>query len=794
MQVLRLEGEVLGMTEQQMSAFSADPSPNDEMIAIYADVVFGYCDYLVPVRSLAEKGAGDAPPHTPFLPADAELAAKLAHQADWAAQSGMALFVVPGTVAEAGAARAEHVVQTQVVLVDLDHGDIAAKRAHLVHNLGTPTLEVASGGITPQGQDKLHLYWRLTEPAEDEDVARVCRARQLIAAKVGGDPAFKSAHQPIRVAGSVHAKTGVKRLVAIRDHKPVDYDLVELTEAIFAMPPMDGAEPNGLDFNTASMDGGTVPELFAKPIREGGVDGTTRFDALSRVIGYWIRRCREGHVTPAEAWDEIVSYNDARIDPPWPEARLQQEAARLWRRDQARNGEIEGEGEGDTGSGDGGTSPVRFSEDALAANFADQHSESWRFVAAWGQWLTWTTRVWKREDTLQAFDLARQVCRAAAIRSPSARVRTKLSTASTVAAVERLARSDRRHATTTEVWDRDPWLLNTPDGVLNLRSGQSQPHDPALYMTKVAAAVAKGDCPVWLGFLDTVTGGDAELQSYLKRMAGYCLTGVTSEHALFFLYGTGANGKSVFANTLVEILGDYATVAPMDMFMASHGDRHPTDMAGLRGARIVTSIETEQGSRWAESKLKALTGGDKITARFMRQDFFEFIPQFKLLIVGNHKPSIRNVDEAMKRRLHMVPFTVTIPAEKRDKRLPDRLLAERDGILAWALQGCLEWQKHGLRPPPAVMAATEDYFEAEDAIGRWIDERCSMGPSQNASTATMFADWKAWAEANGEFAGSVKRFSESLIVRGFERHNTRAAKGFQGIALDDNNSDLFPGE
>ena len=212
-------------------------------------------------------------------------------------------------------------------------------------------------------------------------------------------------------------------------------------------------------------------------------------------------------------------------------------------------------------------------------------------------------------------------------------------------------------------------------------------------------------------------------------MAGYCLTGVTTEHALFFLYGTGANGKSVFANTLTEIMGDYATVAAMDMFMATHGDRHPTDMAGLRGARIVTSIETEQGSRWAESKLKALTGGDKITARFMRQDFFEFIPQFKLLIVGNHKPSIRNVDEAMRRRLHMIPFTVTIPPAKRDRRLPDRLLAERDGILAWALRGCLEWQETGLRPPEAVMAATEDYFEAEDALGRWIEERCETGPS-----------------------------------------------------------------
>jgi P4 family phage/plasmid primase-like protien len=275
----------------------------------------------------------------------------------------------------------------------------------------------------------------------------------------------------------------------------------------------------------------------------------------------------------------------------------------------------------------------------------------------------------------------------------------------------------------------------------------------------------------------------------LQRVAGYCLTGVTSEHALFFLYGTGANGKSVFANTLTIILGDYATVAAMDMFMATTSERHPTDMAGLRGARIVTSIETEQGRRWAESKLKALTGGDKITARFMRQDFFEFVPQFKLLVAGNHKPAIRNVDEAMRRRLHMVPFTVTIPPAQRDKQLPDRLLAERDGILAWAVEGCLMWQRTGLRPPAAVMAATDEYFESEDALGRWLDERCERRASHTEMSAALYADWKNWAEANGEFAGSIKRFSENLTNRGFEQWRSKTARQFRGLRLQDRSVD-----
>ncbi len=804
MPLLRVGGAVLVMMTGSDMLQPQRIHPDHAMVACFADVVFGYSDGLAPVRALAEKGAPEAPSHTPFLAADGELAAKLALQAEWAASAGMALFVVPGTVLSATDARADSVVQTQVVLVDLDHGDITAKRDHLVQHLGPPTLEVASGGVTDAGEAKRHLYWRLTEPAEDEDIARVCRARHMIASKVGGDPSFRSAHQPIRVAGSVHAKNGVQRLVEIVAHAERDYDLGELIEAIMAMPPLEGAAIDELDFNGACETRGAVTELFARTIREGGVDGETRFDALSRVIGYWIRRCREGHVTPVQAWEEMVAYNAARIDPPWPEDRLRQEAERLWRRDAERNGDVEGDmddggdgGSGGSGGGDTGDGPIpiQFTEDALADSYATRHADVWRYVAPWGQWLTWTGTLWRREDTLQAFDLARRICREAARRSASAKIRTKLSSASTVSAVERLARSDRRHATTTEVWDRDPWLLNTQNGIVDLRNGAGSAHDPLHYMTKIAGASAVGDCPVWLQFLDTVTGGDAELQAYLQRMAGYCLTGVTTEHALFFLYGTGANGKSVFANTLTAIMGDYATVAPMDMFMATTGDRHPTDMAGLRGARIVTSIETEQGSRWAESKLKALTGGDKITARFMRQDFFEFMPQFKLLVVGNHKPSIRNVDEAMKRRLHMVPFTVTIPAAKRDKRLPDRLLAERDGILAWALQGCLEWQKTGLRPPPAVMAATDDYFEAEDALGRWIDERCQTGNKTfQAGSTELFNSWKSWAEANGEYAGSMKRFSETLTTRGFEKFKTSTTRGFRGIGLRDNKADLFEGD
>ena len=425
-------------------------------------------------------------------------------------------------------------------------------------------------------------------------------------------------------------------------------------------------------------------------------------------------------------------------------------------------------------------------EDALAVSFTRRYQRDWRYIAAWGKWLMWDGQRWRAEETLAATDLIRHVCRHAAVRADSSKVAAKLAASSTVGGVERLARSDRRHAATTDEWDADIWLINTPGGVVDLRTGRMRPHDRADRMTKIASAtqVAGSTCPTWMRFLDQVTGGDAELQAYLQRMFGYCLTGATSEHALFFLYGTGANGKSVFVNTLFTLLGDYAANAPMDTFMETRGDRHPTDLAGLRGSRFVGATETEQGRRWNESKIKEITGGDRVSARFMRQDFFTYVPQFKLVIAGNHKPAIRNIDEAMRRRLHLIPFTITVPPEKRDKQLQTKLLAEANGIFSWGVEGCLAWQREGLQQPQSVLNATDEYFEDEDAIGQWMGERCYVEPAARSLTADLFADWREWAEKHGEFVGSIKRFSETLVSRRFARwRNPKGAMGFQGISL-----------
>jgi len=322
----------------------------------------------------------------------------------------------------------------------------------------------------------------------------------------------------------------------------------------------------------------------------------------------------------------------------------------------------------------------------------------------------------------------------------------------------------------------------------DLHTGVSRAPDPLDYITKKTAcrcAPAGTPHPLWSEFLERVTDGSAELQEFLQRYVGYCCTGYTSEHVFVFAYGTGANGKSTFINTIAGIFGDYATVADMSTFMASNTEHHPTDLAKLRGARLVVAQETQGGRRWDEAKIKALTGGDKITARFMRQDFFDFVPTFKLFICGNHKPRLSSVDEAMRRRLLLVPFTVQIPLAERDPRLPEKLKAEWPAILRWCIDGCLEWQRVGLAPPPIVRDATEEYFAGQDMLQQWLEDcTTDRGAFAFTLTADLFASWKAWCESSNLKPGNQQRLAEALIARGYpkKRDNT-GRRGFSNLTV-----------
>ncbi len=423
--------------------------------------------------------------------------------------------------------------------------------------------------------------------------------------------------------------------------------------------------------------------------------------------------------------------------------------------------------------------PPSMSEDELALTFSQRHLGQLLYVPALGTWLRWDSCRWKTDDVLAVFDLSRAVCREAAAKEEGSKA-VKLASAATVAAVERLARSDPRHARRVEDFDADPWSLNTPAGVVDLRTGKLRPHRRDDLVTKVTAVAPSGPCRRWVRFLLEITNGNRAMVRYLQRFMGYTLTGITREHAFAFLRGPGGNGKSVLMGIAAAALGDYAITAMADIVTVGRNDQHPTHLASLRGARMILVTETEEGKPWAEARLKALVAGDRIAARVMRGDPFEFQPVGKWWIAGNHSPRLCNPDAAMRRRMHLVPLTF-VPKTP-DPELAERLKEELPGILAWAIRGCLAWQKEGLNPPAAVTDASADYFADQDSIATWLAERCERLDYAVAGVRHLYADWKMWAASRGEEPGSEMRFS-SALMRHAAKKKTKAGMVFLGLRL-----------
>jgi putative DNA primase/helicase len=398
-----------------------------------------------------------------------------------------------------------------------------------------------------------------------------------------------------------------------------------------------------------------------------------------------------------------------------------------------------------------------LSDDALALLLTSRYRDELVYVNLWGRWLRWDGARWKHETTLVIFDLARDLLRELAPDKKTIR------SAKTVNAVVSLARVDRAHARVPEDFDRWPMLLNTPAGTVDLRTGAMKAHAPGDLLTKVTPVSPGGECPIWRDCLRTWTCGDDELEAFLWRLFGYCLTGLVKEEVLPILYGPGGNGKTRFVEALRSIIGtDYMGNVAMETLIVTYGEQHPTDVASLRGRRVAVASETEEGRRLAEAKVKHLTGGERLQGRFMRQDFFEFDPTHKLIIVGNHKPRLVNLDDAIRRRLLLVPFVATIPEGKRDRDLEAKLRAEAPGILAWAIAGCLEWQQRGLAPPDSVRVASARYLEEQDDFAEWMRERIVREPKAATPKSEVFESWKGWAEAHGCAARSAPWLNEKL--------------------------------
>ena len=427
--------------------------------------------------------------------------------------------------------------------------------------------------------------------------------------------------------------------------------------------------------------------------------------------------------------------------------------------------------------------PPNTTDDGIAELFAEEHAEAFCYVREWATWLKWNGMVWKRDARDSVIEAIRRRCRKLAKDEPEPRRAERLTSLQKIRAVEQLARSDQRLAIDAECWDRDPWVINARDGIVCLRTGKLTPPDPARHLMRQTPASPGAGCPRWAGFLNTITGGDQELAGYLQRVSGYCLTSSVSEQVFFYLWGKGANGKSVFTRVLTQILGSYAVVAAPGMLTASYRDRHPTEVAMLQGARLVIASEMERGTELALNKLKLMTGDDRLTARKMHQDYVEFEPTFKLLLVGNALPRLADVDEAIRRRIRIVPFAVTIPASERDTDLEKTLGAEADGIFAWALAGCLAWQRDGLRPPDCVARLTSSHLDAVDPIARFIEEACEQGAGYSAGSSDLYAAWRKWTADESEDPLTQKAFSRNLVSRGYRLHREAAKRSITGLRL-----------
>lgn len=426
---------------------------------------------------------------------------------------------------------------------------------------------------------------------------------------------------------------------------------------------------------------------------------------------------------------------------------------------------------------------LAVSQDMAAREFARVYNGQLAFCHSRGKWYEFNDYTWVMQNKPIAFHYARELARRLSSVSSGG---AELQKVRFCQGVETFSRADPIFAREFSDWDIDPYLLGTPGGTIHLKTGELRQSSAVDYISRSTAVIPDEfeDCPTWMKFIDAATGGDKQLARYLQQISGYCLTADTREQCLFFIYGEGGRGKGTFVNTIQAIMGEYALTSAMETFEASKHLSHTTSIAMLNGARMVTSSETEEGRQWAEARIKNLTGQDPITARFMRQDDFTFIPKFKLVIIGNFQPSLKTVDEAMRRRFNIIPFNVR--PTRVDKHLPEKLKAEWPGILRWAINGCLDWQAHGFIKPDAVTRATNEYFDDQNTFGHWLEEYCDVDDQKKrgvSSATELFTSWNKYAKANGEDAGSQKTFGQTLIRNGFPKKKTKTGAIYMGIAL-----------
>ena len=685
-----------------------------------------------------------------------------------------------------------------------------------------PSVIIDSGG-------GFHCYWLLAQAwnlnsPEDRTAAAELEARWV--EYTGADKGAKDLARVLRVPGTLNGKYDPARRVEFHTAQfDLIYDLSELQAALVAAA---ARETQGSKAPTQTQPS-PAPSQPQPTMGEAGEYWLTKALGNGKIgtgdeTGFWLAcqlrdaKLSEGEITRyCKVYAEKVEQNSSDPFTDKDAERWVNSALKGTTRDPAkRQGGVAYSGNGHHPQPENAyvnsysqkqpealqpTEPTpgayRLDDIGNGERLARRHGWRLRYVKEW-DWLIYTGSTWEN-DRGQSAQLAKETARS--IYAEAAACEDDNTSAALAAHAKATASENKRRAMLAAAasepgimaapkdFDVNPWLLNCENGVLDLRTGNLANHNPELLLTKKAGAAYDpgATCPTWVHFLDRIFAGNQDLIEFLQRAAGYTLTGNISEQKLFFLYGTGANGKSTFTEALQAALGDYARKTPTETLMQKYqdggGGPNP-DIARLAGARMVSAAELADGRKLNEPLIKDMTGGDKITARYLNKEFFEFSPAFKLWMYGNHQPKITGTDNGIWRRVLLVPFTVSIPEREQDKKLSERLRAELPGILAWAVAGCLDWQAGGLRIPQEVINATAEYKQNQDTLALFFAERCTINSMANVKARDLYNAYKLWAAETNTDPGSEVKFSQRMTEKGYQKTaNTGSGRTYSGIGL-----------
>jgi putative DNA primase/helicase len=716
-----------------------------------------------------------------------------------------------------GGTEAADVALARCVFADFDFDDeiktsedVSARIAE--KNMPKPTITVGSG-------NGIQAWWRLAEPIHD--LAKFTEIQKRIARHLGSDPKVIDPPRIMRLPGTFNQRdkrfnpaTGkrekalldVPKPVRLIEHGPARHDLATIESVLPELPP----EPpkkvfEPIDYERpedASLDRRVFAYLDKCDRSIEGDDGSGElFGALCSVADKFdldergLRRAAD-------------YYNSTKCEPPWSDKELdhkirdalkqkgtRRQVGSAFVEDEARKRPERVRRQAPNASppenNDKATVPdaentegaKHRTESEFSKRVARECGHHIRWVEEWKAFAVWNGQVWMRDSGTRTDERIRNVAKSFLLETEAAietgelgdakealKHAVYLNSARGKNAIRDLLRSEPGIAVSADVFDADPFLLNVQNGVVDLRTGVLLAHDAKLMQSKIAATIydRAATCPTFERVVSEAMEGDPERVGYVRRLLGYALTGDVREQKLPIWYGSGSNGKGTIVEAVTGLMNEYAATGAPDLLMVK-GEAHPTELAVLAGARLVICSENEEGKRLAEARVKLLTGGDTLTARRMREDYWRFRPTHKLLLQTNHKPALRGTDHGIKRRLHLLHFKVIVPEDRQDKSLPEKLRAEWPGILQWLIGGCVEWQQGGLNAPGEVLRATNEYLASEDVVGRFIGDVCTVRPDLTVRARDIYAAYRDWCVAVGEKPASQKVFGPSLQERGYEK-------------------------